>query len=125
MHIIRPRVIGTLAFIVVFILLVSLLQELNRRWQVQREVSQLEREVQDMQLSVMHLQNLNQYFATDDYQERLAREKLNYQAPGEKVVLIPENVSSPKSGESEKQATVKLSVPEQWWRAFFISEEST
>ena len=125
MHIIRPRIIGLLAFVVVFILLVSLLQEMNRRWQVQREVSQLEREVQEMQRSVIHLKNLNQYFATDDYQERLAREKLNYQAPGEKVVLIPENVSLTQSGEPTDQGAEKLSVPEQWWRAFFMPEETT
>lgn len=125
MYIIRPRIIGLLAIVVVFILLVSLLQEMNRRWQVQREVSQLEREVQEMQRSVIHLQNLNQYFATDDYQERLGREKLDYRAPGEKVVLIPENVSLTQPGEPVEQSAKKLSVPEQWWRAFFMPEETT
>ncbi len=100
----------------------SLAQEMNRRLQVQHEVQKLQREVQDMQRTVISLENLNQYFRTDDYQERLAREKLNYQAPGEKVVLIPDGAFAKPETTTPTKAAAIMSTPERWWRAFFVPE---
>lgn len=123
MSLLQPKIIAAVTAIVVVGLLVSLAQEMNRRLQVQREVNKLELEVQKLEKNVIELANLNQYFRTDAYQERLAREKLNYQAPGEKVVLIPENQGSTLSPEAQGPAETKLfSIPERWWRAFFVPE---
>lgn len=116
---VRTMMIG--ATIIVFLILLSLGQELNRRWQYQREVDRLEAEVRDMKKSVIELENLNQYFRTPEYQERLAREKLNYHKPGEKVVLVPQNQSIDTT--AENSAAVELlavSIPQLWWERFFV-----
>lgn len=116
----RLNAIAITAGIVVFFLLISLAQEVNRQWQVQRQIQTLEAQVHGEQASIAELQNLNEYFRTDDFQERLAREKLNYRAPGEKVVLIPDR----ELGQTDSDVT-KKDVPEelpsfrQWWNAFF------
>ena len=109
--------------VITLLIFVSLAQEMNRRLQVQREVIKLEQDVQSMQKTVIELKNLNQYFQTDAYQERLAREKLNYSAPGEKVVLIPDQqyVNSPPS--EEIASTADISIPEKWWRIFFVQQK--
>jgi cell division protein FtsB len=86
----RPKMVMGVTGVVALVVLLSLVQEMNRRIQIQREVRALEQEVDSMQRTITQLENLNQYFRTDDYQERLAREKLSYQAFGEKVVLIPD-----------------------------------
>lgn len=108
---------------VAVILLVSLAQEMNRRWQVQREVQTLEAEVRAAERKAIELENLNQYFRTDAFQERLARENLNYSAPGEKVVLIPEEAqqAAVASNSLEKKPEL-LSPPMKWWNIFFVSE---
>lgn len=119
----RPRTIVIIAAIVSIFLLASLAQEVNRRWQVQREVARLSEEVREMEHQVVQLDNLNKYFATEDYQERVAREQLNYQAPGENVVLIPdppEEVAVASSEVTEPQQP--LSIPEKWWQVFFVDE---
>ena len=125
MNLLRPKVIlGVVGIIMVF-LLISLAQEMNRRLQVQREVQNLQKEVQEMQRTIISLENLNQYFKTDAYQERLAREKLNYQAPGEKVVLIPEESFAQDQQAAPATDTKATSIPERWWRAFFVPEPLT
>ena len=66
---------------------------------------------------------LNQYFRSDDYQERLAREQLNYKAEGEKVVLIPESdLVPPPSSQAIASDEVHVSTPLQWWKVFFVDE---
>src|SRR3989344_5329036 len=87
MRVLSPKLITSIAGIVAVFILVSLAQEMNRRLQVQREVAKLQQEVHGLEKTIVEMENLNQYFDTDDFQERMAREKLNYRAAGETVVL--------------------------------------
>lgn len=122
MGIVRPKVILTLFSVAALILLISLAQEMNRRVAVQREVRRLNEEMRTMQKTVIETENLNNYFRTDAYQDRLAREKLNYQAPGEKVVFVPhEGGRTAVNGEAEK-TTERRPILEQWWRLFFVDD---
>lgn len=126
MTLLRPKIIALVVIVVMVFLFISLAQEMNRRLQVQREVARLQQEVQEMQRTVISLENLNQYFRTDAYQERLAREKLNYQAPGEKVVLIPDGAfDTPRTATEGSGDEKTMSIPERWWRAFFVPEPLT
>ncbi len=118
----RLKLILAVTGIVTLFVVFSLVQEMNRRWQIQREVRDLEHQAAKMQHTITQLENLNQYFRTDDYQERLAREKLNYQAPGEKVVLIPDEArTTPAEAPSEVEQPVP--IIEKWWRIFFVPEK--
>lgn len=117
----RPKLVIGITSVVVLLILLSLAQEMNRRWQVQREVQQLDAEVQDLQKNVIELEHLNQYFRTDDYQERLAREKLNYRSQDEQVVLIPEEDlpderSLPKPTDEDERDPIPL----RWWKLLFV-----
>ncbi len=120
----RPNIIVGVTAVIVFLILLSLAQEMNQRWQIQREIQRLETQAKAMQTSVIELENLNQYFRTDDYQERLAREKLNYRAAGEEVVLIPDAAGSDEvvNELEQRPADNKYSLPMKWWRLFFVDE---
>jgi cell division protein FtsB len=121
MALLRPRVVAGVTAIVALVAAISLIQEMSRRLQIQREVRQLEAQAEEMQRTIANLENLNQYFRTDDYQERLAREKLSYQAPGEKVVLVPDEAQAHTNPSSE-QAERVVPIIEKWWRIFFVPE---
>ena len=119
----RLKLIMGVAALIALFLVVSLVQEMNRRWQVQREVQRLEQEVKESQRKTIELENLNQYFRTDDYQERLARENLNYAAEGEKVVLIPEDQVQIEVKSGNVLQKVELdSTPMRWWKILFVDE---
>ncbi len=120
----RPNVIISITALVAILILFSLAQEMNRRWQVQHEIAKLEEEIRVMEKRVVELQQLTEYFSTPDYKERLAREQLNFRAPGEKVVLISEEdarqveaASNPKEQEEQERP-----LPLEWWHVFFVDE---
>lgn len=121
MNWLRPRVILTGLAGVGLLALLSLGQEVNRRWQYRQELAHLQDEANTLEAKVIELEHLNNYFRTDDYQERLAREKLNYRAPGEEVVLVPqevtEEISARRAGIDEER---QYSNPELWWRTLFV-----
>ncbi len=106
------------AGIVAVLIIFSLVQEMNRRLSVQREIVRLESEANKLEKNLIQMENLNQYFKTDDFAELMAREKLNYRAAGEKVVLIPETEAVRDESE-EGEAIDNRSIPKRWWDAFF------
>lgn len=107
-----------LAGIVAILIVFSLAQEMNRRLAVQREIVRLENEASKLEKNLIQMENLNQYFKTDDFAELMAREKLNYRAPGEKVVLIPEQPMV-KGVSDEMAEENNRPIPKKWWDAFF------
>lgn len=122
MRVVSPKIMISIAAVVVIFILISLAQEMNRRLQVQREVASLQQEVRDMEKAVIEMESLNQYFGTDDFQERMAREKLNFRAEGETVVLVTED----QQEEEPKIAGMRLeqgemSTPQKWWHIFFVA----
>lgn len=124
---IRPNIVLIVASIIVLLIILSLAQEVNRRWQVQNQIHELQSQVDSMQKHLVELQQLNEYFRTPDYQERIAREQLNYRAPGEKVVLIPETASSNNNQTIAPTAptTPQQSNPLKWWYLFFVNTKNS
>lgn len=121
MRVLSAKFIISIAGIVAVFILVSLAQEMNRRLQVQREVAKLQQEVHVLEKTIVEMENLNQYFNTDDFQERMAREKLNYRAAGETVVLITEEKPAGEPREPESQIEEEeVSIAQRWWRVFFV-----
>jgi len=102
---------------------ISFAQEIQRRVALQRHVHQLQEEIQRREQRVATLQQFTEYLKTDAYQERAAREKLNYQRPGESVVVIPESgrVLEAEQARVENQRPAFVSVPRQWWDHLFGS----
>lgn len=119
MRILSPKLMISTALVLTVFILFSLAQEMNRRLQIQREVLALEQQARELERNLISMENLNQYFKTEAFQERMAREKLNYRAEGEKVVLITEDYEPvvPESREIESNTTI--SIPRKWWDTFF------
>lgn len=123
----RPNLILSITVIVAILILLSLAQEMNRRWQVQQEIAKLENEINSMEKRVVELEQLNEYFSTPDYKERLAREQLNFRAPEEKVVLLSEQDAKQVEAKSaaKKQEEKPRSLPLEWWYLFFVDRPTS
>jgi cell division protein FtsB len=123
---IRPNMVLLVTGVAILLIILSLAQEANRRWQVQTQIRELQSQVDSMQKHLVELQQLNEYFRTPDYKERLAREQLNYKAPGEKVVLIPETSSTPAQQQTlTTPQQSQLSNPLKWWYLFFVNTKNS
>lgn len=105
------------AFLLIFIS-VSLIKEIVRRYEINREIAKLEEEVAELDARNTELTDLIAFFNTDTFLEQEARSRLNLQKPGEKVVIIPDIESIPQE-EQKNNLSLSLSNPKKWWNYFF------
>lgn len=115
--------ISFLAGIVVVFVGISFAQEVRRRIALQEHIQKLREEIHEREQRVADLRRLAEYLRTDAYQERAAREKLNYQRPGERVVVVPESgaVRGATNTVSARIDTERADtpIPRQWWELLF------
>ena len=114
-------VIAFLGGVLVLFMGISFAQEVRRRLVLKQHVQKLQQEIQTREQRIANLQQLTEYLRTDAYQERAAREKLNYQQPQERVIVIPES-GAVREAEVERGADERrrqVSIPRQWWELFF------
>lgn len=103
----------------------SAIKENSRNRQIQKEIEALKQEAEKIKTTNQELQEKNQYFSTQDFQEKIAKEKLNLQKENENVVVVKPSPSSIVLGESkENNSEKKTTGPEipnykKWWNYFF------
>lgn len=99
-------------------------KEAKRNKQIDQEIEKLRQEAGKIQANNQELQEKIAYFKTSDFQEKVAKEKLNLQKPDEQVVIVKPSPSyeiveqeSPNSQELE----VAQNIPnyKKWWNYLF------
>ncbi len=123
----KNKVLGnkTVIFIGVAVLLllsVALGKELLRRYEVNREVKQLESEIAELEQRNLDLDDLIDYFNTNSFTEKEARQKLGMQKQGETTVILTEsqNANSPTGEQGiESNQNKSITNPQRWWQYFF------
>jgi len=104
-------------------------KELKKKKKIREEILSLQEEAQKVEKENMEIKKRIAYLNSKDFQEIEAKERLNLQNPGEKVVVVSpgpisqdekEIVSSP---ENNKQITEDFSKdyrsnPQKWWDYF-------
>src|SRR5688572_14997568 len=80
-----------IALLVAFSWMWSTIDAIQRNFKLQQRVDDLRQEiaVQDLKNQTSEFQN--KYYASAEYQELSARERLNKAAPGEKLLILPPN----------------------------------
>lgn len=104
----------------------ALTQETYRRYQIQREIEDLRTQVDKKERDNQKVKGMIEYFKTDDFQEKEAKEKLSVQKEGEKVLMVKgDRENESKSGDiqqpentSPKDNRTNL---RKWWDYFFAT----
>jgi cell division protein FtsL len=108
----------------------ALTQETYRRYQIQKEIDDLKTQAEKKERDNEQLKGVIEYFKTDDFQEREAKEKLSVQKEGEKVLLVKGDRPGENSNNNSGQTGVVSNSPEpkdnrtnlrKWWDYFFAS----
>lgn len=98
---------------------VSLAQEFRRQARLGQQIRQLRADIRGREERITDLRRLREYLETDAFVERAAREKLNYQKPGEAVVVVPSvPVPSPTPRPEREQPQGPL-PPRLWFELYF------
>ncbi|MCD6149821.1 septum formation initiator family protein [bacterium] len=107
----------------IFIIYISM-KEIQRGRQIESEIETLRKEAEEIETSNHNLQEKISYFATQEFQERAAKEKLNLQKSDEKVVIVKPSVSreiiEENSADNIEENTEK-EIPNylKWYNQFF------
>lgn len=115
----------------------SLGKETYRNYQIQKEIQALEEEISSIEKNNNNLTRLIEYFKTESYQEKEARQKLGLQKEEEKVVVITDESIEPEElemenaensieefNQSEEIQKEEISNPRKWWNFIFTWEEN-
>jgi len=121
------KMFSWVGFFVVLYMLAIFTTEAGKNYQLRSKSDELENQIVQMQSQIEELGYRITYYRTDAYQERLAREKLGLQKPGESVVIIKKDTASKTSNSSTSQLDLKTdqelqdSKPHlQQWREFLF-----
>jgi cell division protein FtsL len=85
----------------------------KHNYDLQKQISSLQQQIDDLKLERQQLQYKIQYYQTDSYKEKEARAKLGLQAPGEGVVILPQK-DEPSTPQDTKPKAKPKSNPQQW-----------
>lgn len=113
--------IGSISFMLFF-----LSQSLYRSYLIDAQLQSFQKKNEAILKDIHDIQGEVEYFASERYKDKHAKEMLNKLQPGEKVIIVSqkaENVLIPQStllGEIKK---VKLSIQEEWHQYFFGEDD--
>lgn len=100
-------------------------REMDRGKRIQEEIASLQSDAQKTQKENALLREKIDYLQTDEFQAQEARNKLNYQSPDEKVVVVNtvvhEAVAEKPDNEASSPSKAQDFLPnyEKWWQQFF------
>jgi cell division protein FtsB len=79
------------ALLIAFSWVWSTIDAIQRNFKLQQQVDDLRQEIAVQDLKNKSSEFQNKYYASGEYQELSARERLNKASPGEKVLILPPN----------------------------------
>ncbi len=108
---------GALLVLLLTVYLVG--REVNKKYQIRREIQSLQTDIQEHQSKNEELLKLIDYLKTREYQERQARTLLNLQKPGEFAVALPPQPEEQLEAQAGRPETDLKSNLRLWWDYFF------
>lgn len=123
------KIVSWAGLVFVLYMLAILTSETGKNYQLRSKSDELEGQISQMESQIEELGYKVTYYRTDAYQERLAREKLGLQKPGETVVIIKKDTASTQGDGNGEVAQLDLKTDEQlqnskshWqqWREFLF-----
>ena len=81
-------------------------------WQQKQRVWKIQKEVKDLEIKEKELKKKLEYYNSDEYVEKIAREKLLLQKAGETVILLPQGENQDQSSNMKSQVEEENKPPE-------------
>ena len=109
--------------VVVAFILFTVIKGTFSRINVNREVIQLQKEIESLEGNNKELKSLLAYLSSEDFVKQEGREKFGLKDPGEQVVVLNQPSTVAREIVFKDNATEGLSNPQKWLRYFFASYE--
>ena len=115
------KILAVLSIFILFFVLYKLYGVVYNQKNTKREIAEMETEIETLTKKNQNLKQLIQYFQTDHFKEKEAKDKLNLVKEGEKVVILGEKEIAREIEKKEEKASVVIKKPSYywWWHYFF------
>ncbi len=99
-------------------------KEAKRNNQINDEIEKLRQEADKIRANNKELREKISYYQTPEFQERVAKEKLNLQKPDEQVVVVKpspyyEEIEKNLNNNPGQKPEENISNYKKWWNYFF------
>lgn len=97
---------------------------MSRNWELSERLTAEKRELELLSVEVEAAELENQYYASNEYQELIARKNLDKEYSGENMVVMPENTEMAKNKHRQEKVATKektYSNFEKWMLYLFPS----
>jgi cell division protein FtsL len=108
---------------------ISLGKEAYRKKQIQKEIEDLQAQIDGLNQENGDMEKLIGYLSSSDFTEKEAREKLNLQKEDEKMIVLRKDAPQPES-QSQNSNPASQPAPEdnspnwqKWWDYFFGTKD--
>lgn len=109
-----------LGVVMIILILIPLSKNLTKKSQVDKEIAELEKEIDDLGIQNKNWDNLIEYLESDAYLEEQARLSMGFKKPGEEVVVIKkQDANRVVVVDPEVERRNNLSNQQKWWLYFF------
>lgn len=118
------NIVLLLAIILCLVCTYQSIVSMSRNWELSERLTAEKRELELLNVEVEAAELENQYYASDEYQELIARKSLDKQMEGENMVVLPENTEAAKNKHQQKKTMVQektYSNFEKWMLYLFPS----
>lgn len=115
-------------FVLVFYMLYAICTSVYRSYQIDQHIAEFEKENQRILEENQRLVSDYEYYSSQAYKEKIAKQNFGLINPGEKVIIIPdENIIAKSEEEVLQQKTARkwerLPNTRKWWAFFFRERE--
>lgn len=107
----------------IVVLGIALTKELIRKVQIHRQIEDLETEIASLEAHNGELNQMVEYFNSSSFQEKEARIKLGLSAPGETMVVLPDDTAVALAVDGiaiDTRSTVDQRTNTQKWQDYFF-----
>ena len=113
-----------IVFLAFVLVAYALFRETYKKYQIQKEVEELEEQAEELSQGNQKLRGLINYFGTKNFSEKEARGKLNVKKEGETLVILRsqearEEDQEKQQKEAEEERLLEIPNPLKWWNYFF------
>ncbi len=127
-----------LGLIIIIFVSIRLVENLKKRYYVNKEIKELEKEIAGLENKNLNFEELLTYLESEQFIEEQARLNLGLKKEGEEVVIVQSDNNQPKEfsnkskesqiyttlGKKEVKPTSLLTNPRKWWNYFFSKKAS-
>lgn len=101
-----------IALLLAFVWAWSTVEAIQRNFKLQQQVDSLQQQIAVRELENKTLELQKKYYASDEFIELSARQRLNKAAPGEKLLLLPPHTVAPAT-EAHAQTTQEVPLADR------------